>query len=289
MSYTVKIPNLPNLGREKLRFNTTYPGLLIGSGYMHELKDIEGQLILGFHFDYTSGLPCIPASSIKGVLRSAFKHKPYIQECLTKENINIEALEDEIFEGKDIFFDGFISKSVEGGYLLDDDFITPHKDNPLKNPIPLRFIKIRPNVEFTFQFKLKDGILTKEQKLLLFDQILQDLGIGAKTNVGYGQLNGNNAQKLKEQQEQIIKEEEAKAKQEALANMSPVDRVFSETGEIVTIIQMMQNGEIEDYENIKVALAQRVKAELQKEPKNWEKAKQKSLKRKEFIQKILRE
>ncbi|MCD6433141.1 MAG: hypothetical protein J7L21_03790, partial [Sulfurimonas sp.] len=60
------------LGNTHFKASTTYPGLILGSGNTHELPDIKGQAILGFHFDYTSGLPVIQGSSIKGVLKSAF-------------------------------------------------------------------------------------------------------------------------------------------------------------------------------------------------------------------------
>ncbi|MFX4236648.1 RAMP superfamily CRISPR-associated protein, partial [Aliarcobacter butzleri] len=59
---------------------TTYPVLLIGSGNTHELPDIKGHAILVFHFDYTSGIPQISGSSIKGLLRSAFAYEGYIKE-----------------------------------------------------------------------------------------------------------------------------------------------------------------------------------------------------------------
>src|SRR5690554_3416875 len=49
---------------------TTYPGLLIGSGYQHESGG-ENEFKIGFFFDYTTGLPQIPGSSVKGVLRSS--------------------------------------------------------------------------------------------------------------------------------------------------------------------------------------------------------------------------
>ena len=37
-------------------------------------------------------------------------------------------------------------------------------------------------------FSLSQFIITNAEKLALFLKILQDSGIGAKTNVGYGQL-----------------------------------------------------------------------------------------------------
>jgi len=173
------------IGNIHFKATTTYPGLLLGSGYLHELPDVKGQLILGFDFDYTTGLPIIRGSSIKGVLRSAFQEKEYIKEILKDENIDISELEKEIFDNNDIFFDAQIIKIQNT--LLADDYLAPHKEIT-KDPIPLRFLKVAPNVTFRFDFELSDGIISKEQKRELFKTILEDLGVGAKTNVGYGKF-----------------------------------------------------------------------------------------------------
>ncbi|MEN4045381.1 type III-B CRISPR module RAMP protein Cmr6 [Sulfurimonas sp. NWX367] len=223
------------LGNIHFTATTTYPGLLLGSGNAHELPSIKGQAILGFSFDYTTGLPVIAGSSVKGVLRSIFKHKEYIQELLEDKTVDIEALEREIFTNGDIFFDATVSKS--GRNLLGDDFLTPHDENGLKNPIPLRFIKVMPGVTFTFEFKLKDGIITKEQKALLFANILADRGIGAKTNVGYGQFEANLAQKAKNQiqdyQEELKKQElERKEKEEQLQKEAALSALDSNVEKI---------------------------------------------------------
>lgn len=191
LNYTInkeilKQKKKPQFANETFELTTIYPGLLIGSGYLHELPKVDGQAILGFDFDYTTGLPIIRGSSIKGVLRSAFKHKEYIEELLKSNEIDNEELIKEIFEsGKDIFFDAEIINYKES--ILSDDYITPHND-PLKNPIPLRFIKISPGVTFRFSFRLEDGILSSKEKIELFKNIILDLGIGAKTNVGYGKF-----------------------------------------------------------------------------------------------------
>ncbi len=209
----IKIKESLNLGNIYFTATTTYPGLLIGSGYLHELPDIKGQAILGFDFDYTTGLPVIRGSSIKGVLRSAFEHPEYIQDILNNNSIDVEDLKQDIFENqKDIFFDAEIVKA--GTKILEDDYITPHKET-LKNPIPLRFIKIAPNVTFRFDFVLtdykKDNIfISKNDKVILFAQILCDLGIGAKTNVGYGKFEDN----LVERTKRILKDIEEKQKEE---------------------------------------------------------------------------
>lgn len=190
---------------------TQYPGLVTGSGIPHE-SDSKGEIKIGFSFDYTSGLPVIPGSSVKGVLRSAFQQADgeYIKFLLKAANINVnvdvEQLEKEIFDGthgteekktiipvyeRDIFFDAVIVNSGnENGLFLGEDFITPHP-SPFKDPVPLLFLKVLPRVTFSFRFRLstnKDVLLKPKEKLKLFEDIIRDLGIGAKTNVGYGKF-----------------------------------------------------------------------------------------------------
>ncbi|MBU1994376.1 type III-B CRISPR module RAMP protein Cmr6 [bacterium] len=181
--------NQQMLGNTSFELKTTYPGLLIGSGNAHKLPDTEGQAILGFHFDYTSGLPEIPGSSIKGVLRSVFEYEEYILSLLDDEDKgqNIKELESAIFDNGDIFFDAVIVQSAKENKILGDDFLTPHKE-AIKNPIPLRFLKVLPEVTFRFGFELKDDVLNKTKKERLFKSIILDLGLGAKTNVGYGKF-----------------------------------------------------------------------------------------------------
>lgn len=61
----------PALGAAPVRLTTTYPGLVIGTGYTHGIG-ATGEFKIGFYFDHTTGLPVIPGSSVKGLLRSAF-------------------------------------------------------------------------------------------------------------------------------------------------------------------------------------------------------------------------
>lgn len=105
---------------------------------------------------------------------------------------------------RDIFFDGFIVSTNHPAInrsayqnpkpFIGDDYITLHQNrkkpemSPFTNPIPLMFLKILPEVTIQFQFDVKNGLLTKEQKEELFRRLLLDFGIGAKTNVGYGQF-----------------------------------------------------------------------------------------------------
>ncbi|MEI6680816.1 MAG: type III-B CRISPR module RAMP protein Cmr6 [Mariniphaga sp.] len=238
----IKSVHLSNVMNEKsdthIKLKTTYPGLVTGIGVTHQSKS-KGELMLGFEFDYTTGMPVIRGHSLKGALRSAFpqkqnrdvKHKPekaYQIYCwlnrltFTGEGLmefqntqglyeTVVSYENEIFDGKingrlisnykqDVFFDSYISKaslfpSTRNQYLGDDS-ITPHvkrgipyEQAMLTDPIPLPFLKILPCIEIEFRFKLhENGLLSIENKKNLFKEILMNQGIGAKTNLGYGQF-----------------------------------------------------------------------------------------------------
>lgn len=197
-----------------------YPGLVTGIGITHEAK-IEGEFKLGMHLDYTTGLPVIYGSSVKGVLRSAFmadnlleillsltekrEDRKYLQDLSEKfksrslgEWSKIIFGDDEdrdmcsVYE-RDIFFDAILYKSNQNGSFLSSDSITPHGSDPLKNPVPLTFVRIASGTKIKFRFKLvptktEDKEITIEDKEFLFKAILMAFGVGAKTNVGYGRL-----------------------------------------------------------------------------------------------------
>jgi len=90
-------------------------------------------------------------------------------------------------------------------------------------------------------------------------------------------------------------EKEAKALQEAkikrekeLALMSPIDKIIdSYDNDVAKVINAMKANEIENLDDIKIELAQKLKFIMQKDPKQWEKAKKKALKRKEYIESLL--
>lgn len=193
-------------GGEAFRLATTYPGLMIGTGLHHGTSGLKNDLKMGFQFDYTTGLPYIPGSSLKGVLRSMFpktvedgKRCKYVRSKLpvalkSLTDTGIVALGEDIFEqGKDIFFDALIVDSkAPDCHILGEDYITPHRD-VLKNPIPLQIIKVLPCVVFAFSFCLQESKIECKQvavadKIRLFHDILLDVGVGAKTNTGYGQF-----------------------------------------------------------------------------------------------------
>lgn len=196
-----------------IRMKTSYPGVLIGTGSAHE-TGAKNEMLLGFTLDYVTGIPYLPGSSLKGLLRSAFhfgdsekNETEYVRETLStivgnevsKENVT--DLETALFADPDngiVFLDSFIqgmtTDAGENAAYMGLDYITPHKGDMLKNPIPLPILRINPNVVFDFRFYLQD-VKTEDGKVFqvdtiknLFIEILKDFGIGAKTHVGYGVL-----------------------------------------------------------------------------------------------------
>ena len=213
------IKDEPIKSKHYFELTTSYPGLIIGSGYAHGISakesdkdNKESDIKMGFYFDYTSGLPVIPGSSVKGLLRSLFglsKNDPYkeakeelIREFLDMKDLDVETLGRVIFDGvdannpkkrlspykQDRFYEARIVKVTN--YLMKDDYIAPHT-YPLKNPVPIRFLKINSGVKFRFTFelvdtKINDNTVTANKKEELFCYLINNFGVGAKTNVGYG-------------------------------------------------------------------------------------------------------
>lgn len=186
--------------------STVYPGLLIGAGNPHGISS-KTVIKSGFSFDYVSGIPVIPGSSVKGVLRSYFpeekkennsEREKLILELTKKKSLNMEELVDDIFGGSDIFLDAYPVIEEGKERILKLDNITPHK-SPVEDPNPITILKVRPNIQYEFLFILKDYTpskseedgLTAKEKLELFRNLLLLGGAGAKTNVGFGQFSEN--------------------------------------------------------------------------------------------------
>ena len=200
---------------------------------------------IGFTFDYATGAPYYPGSSLKGVLRAPFdrafpKEGAPVEDAIrylasvmakaTKERVTedqvtkklVKTFRDEVFEGldtaspkegatlpmplRDVFYSAFLTDSeARNGNILGFDNLTPHQESTstevtdenhvvlsedvTKNPVPLTMLRILPKTVMTFSMKLNDGTeFTKEEKFRIFLRILEDFGVGAKTNVGYGTL-----------------------------------------------------------------------------------------------------
>lgn len=197
-----------------------YPGLITGVGIQHEAS-VEGEVKLGLHFDYTYGFPIVYGSSVKGVLKSFF-------EDVYSGSYDARKLSLDIFDGigpdgnpksiydRDIFYDAVIVSPNADGRVLAMDSLAPHggtrHDDPFANPVPISFAKVASGVKLRIRFDLKDSkdasgvvVLSAAKKLDLFIEILTTFGVGAKTNVGYGQLKCSDVPLLMERGENAYK------------------------------------------------------------------------------------
>ena len=138
----------------RVELYTTYPGLLAGLGYPHEGYEEDAAIDTGFSFDYTTGQPYLPGSSVKGVLRSVFTKKPeaIVQICnglfsaetgyKPLQNEQVAELLHNIFEEGDVFFDAVVVESRNA--MLDGDTVTPHGRDVTQNPIPVQYVLSHP-------------------------------------------------------------------------------------------------------------------------------------------------
>ncbi len=210
--------NVDKIANESFELQVLYPGLLLGMGYEHsklpkeyfdcknkmekeeEKKELKNKNFIesGFSFDYVSGLPYLPGSSLKGVLRSVFINKAYVINTLKgigfvldNDNDNdkeYESLELELFENKEVFLDSYPIIKKDSESILAVDYIVHHQDEFGNNNVNT-ILKVKSGVIFRFNFRLTDGkLISKDKKLKFFKQIILDMGVGARTNVGFGKF-----------------------------------------------------------------------------------------------------
>jgi len=183
--------------------------LIIGLGETHPVET-------GLLFHHTIGIPYIPSSSIKGLVRFQYILKLWEQLGL-KENDkgaivipddpNDKDQQNEVlnfvrnfgstkYRGRVIFLDAFPVKVPE----LIVDILNPHygayyqgKEAPADylSPKPINFLAIKPGSKFVFRFLIPtDGHNNDIEKFFIeiLKRALAEEGLGAKTALGYGRF-----------------------------------------------------------------------------------------------------
>ncbi len=200
------LANNPEDTRLSLEAIVTAP-LVTGMGMEHPLEN-------GFAFLNPYGLPYLPGSSIKGVVRAAAQDLSETEEKGWSEaGINLRLFGSEDSEnsrgGALTFWDAI--PEIAGGSLT-MDVMTPHygdyyqgKSTPhdAGQPNPIVFMVIPPQSEFSFHvtadLRLLAGIGDWKTLLLTaFEYAFEWLGFGAKTAVGYGAMRRMSADEQKE-------------------------------------------------------------------------------------------
>jgi len=135
----------PDFGNNTFELTTTNPGLLLGSGYAHG-SGLLGEMKIGFYFDHTTGLPVIPGSSIKGVLRSVFPGQ--YRKAAQKHQNKAATLTDPEKKAAEKRF----AEQLDYKARLCEQFITKMLLKILKNKNP------QPEVDATFVESLENEI-----------------------------------------------------------------------------------------------------------------------------------
>ncbi|MBV6518654.1 MAG: type III-B CRISPR module RAMP protein Cmr6 [Candidatus Brocadia sp.] len=169
---------------------TTVSRLVFGMGYEHPTE-------IGFAFDWTSGLPVIPGSSLKGIARYAAETDNHddIAGIFGAENGDAQA-------GEIVFFPAYPCLIDNNKPFLELDVMTPHYSkyysDPVNNPpadwyspLPLHFLTVPAGEKYCFRLAHRKNLRDKESPLLkktenILKYALSEFGVGAKTSVFYG-------------------------------------------------------------------------------------------------------
>lgn len=218
------------------RFFCTAGRFVTGLGRSHPLEN-------GFAWHHTLGVPFLPGSSVKGMVRS------WAEFWLNENNENKEVVE-RIFGaqgavGTVIFLDALPAAPVK----LEREVMTPHYQDyygkpecppgDWYDPNPINFLTVATGQSFVFGVAAREpdeGSADLAAVLEWLTQALADIGAGAKTAAGYGRFVSDQSTylKWKNQKEQEkarrAEKERLRENQAVLARLSPLRREMEEDG-----------------------------------------------------------
>lgn len=182
-----------------LRIYETRSRMAIGLGQ-------KGSSEVGLRLEHTWGVPCIPGSSLKG-LAAAVAHRYTQDEAWDKgkdagdpKGESHGKLFGQVDQrGLVTFHDGWWCPNSDGEQALAPDIVTVHhkeyyKDGKIapdgtESPVPSPFLSVPPDRHFAIVLEVEEGNEAwLEAAWTLLDFGLENLGIGGKTNAGYGRL-----------------------------------------------------------------------------------------------------
>ncbi|HOV51314.1 MAG TPA: type III-B CRISPR module RAMP protein Cmr6 [Methanothrix sp.] len=173
---------ISDLGGRALIFRTKGP-FVTGLGRSHPVEN-------GFAWHHSLGVPYLPGSSIKGMVRSwALNWKKIDPDVVS----NIFGPEGSGNVGSVVFLDALPLRPV----ALKKEIMTPHygpyysgSEPPAdwNSPIPIPFLAVDAGQEFLFGLIPRTGTKDCEKTEAWLLEALQCIGAGAKTAVGYGRF-----------------------------------------------------------------------------------------------------
>ncbi len=185
------------------------------------------------------GIPYIPGSAVKGVLRHWWLEKDFSdkngkisEEKALKDSVFLSIFGSQEQRGEVRFLDAYPEKVQFATDIMNPHFgdyysgTKPPTDN--QNPVPINFLTVEKTVfRFVFLAKDQDPLEKIEER---FEEALELKGVGAKTAVGYGYFRDLKDKtdtitaELKQQQEAAEKQREEKR----LASLSPIEQLTEE-------------------------------------------------------------
>lgn len=155
----------------------------------------------GFAWHHTLGVPYLPGSSVKGIVRSWAENWANLPTPEVDRIFGPEGEGENKHVGSMIFLDALPIKPVK----LEADVMTPHypeyyqQDRPEKppgdwyDPVPISFLTVAPGQTFLFALVPrraadKQSRADCRQAMKWLTEAIAAIGAGAKTAVGYGRL-----------------------------------------------------------------------------------------------------
>ncbi|MEG6617613.1 type III-B CRISPR module RAMP protein Cmr6 [Peptococcaceae bacterium 1198_IL3148] len=234
-----RLLNLTNRLNGRSLFLKTDGRFVTGIGREHPVEN-------GFTWHHTLGVPYLPGSSIKGMVRT------WAKIWLNADSAN------RIFgaDGKEghevgsvIFFDALPIKPIK----LEIDIMTPHyseyyqkeqENNPPADwykPIPIPFLTVAGEQTFIFCLAPRRAESVEDQEdvktaIGWLEEALSYIGAGAKTSAGYGRFivdaDAEKAWRKQQEEEKIAREKQRQEyeKLKKLASMSPLQQEMEADG-----------------------------------------------------------
>lgn len=169
----------------RLRFETP---LAIGLGN-------DSPIEVGFTFHHTYGMPIVPGSAMKGLCHRVARLVTGLSDDQCKDLFG-----DTTISSAFVFHDAWYDPDTVGGYPFHRDVVTTHHPDyyqtqgskwptDFDDPVPVPFLVVKPGACFYFLFEMPNA---SPQWAAFVESLLkwggENLGIGAKTNAGYGRF-----------------------------------------------------------------------------------------------------
>jgi CRISPR-associated protein Cmr6 len=303
-------PALKNLLDEKQRSQKQFCEFYENAGYkiINFKAELKSPLItgigqthpneVGMVFDHTMGIPYIPASSVKGIVRFAHmleliksenleeykksdKDGEYVDEsnsktlipCIFGGDADEEKegkKETKKLKGKVVFLDAYpvnvpdlhvdIMNPHYGDYYSDENGKIPPAD--YLDPTPIKFLTVKPGTKFIFRAIMPNDSDLLQTVKTAFENALKDEGVGAKTAVGYGRFEIQNSEEKAPLSAQQQMQTNAKTPLEKMLDKLNLIK-NTETGRIKGEIINNMEKELENNED-KVTIVKAIKEKLGK-------------------------